>query len=293
MGNIEPANTGLTSFRTPVRFTLAADQGWGQRLQLAYQDFQEGGKLYKLIWALALSDIRLRYRGSAIGPFWMTLSTAVQIGAMAFIYADLFHTDIHTYLPFLTVSIIMWGYLSSLINDACTCFIGAEGLIKGSRMPFLVHAVRSILRDTITLGHNLIVLIVVFLIMMVHQSFYSLLAIPGLILWLLDGLAISLAFGAICARFRDIPQIIGAVMQIAFFVTPIMWSADILKGHKRAELLIHLNPFVYLMDIIRNPLLGLPLPLVEVERALMVSVVIIFGSLLIFARTRGRIAFWV
>lgn len=293
MVRIKSTQPELKPFRQPVRFKLAADQGWKQRLRLAIQDVQEGIGLFRLIWALAFADIKLRYRGSAIGPFWLTISTGVQIGSMAVIYADLFHVDLHSYFPFLCISMITWSYLSSLITDGCTCYIGSDGLIKGSRMPFLIHAARSVVRNTIIFAHNIPIVIIVFLATGVHQSFHSLIAIPWFFLWLLDGLAVSLAIGAICARFRDIPQIVAAVMQIAFFVTPIMWSASILKGHRLAGLLVSFNPFVYLLDVIRNPLLGLPLPMVEMERALAVSVVIIIGSLIVFARTRGRIAFWV
>lgn len=293
MDHIRPVKQGKSSFKSPVRFTLAADQGWGQRLSLAYKDIQGAAKLYRLIWALAFSDIKLRYKGSAIGPFWLTISTGVQIGAMALVYADLFHTNIRIYLPFLCVSMIVWGYLSSLINDGCSCFTASEGLIKGTRMPFMVHAARSVLRDTIVFGHNLIVLVAVLVLMRVHQSFSSLLVIPGLFLWFVDGLVIALALGTICARFRDIPQIVSSVIQIVFFVTPVMWSADILKGHKTAELLIHLNPFVYLIDIVRNPLLGQPLTMVELGRAVAISAVVIIVSMLVFMRARGRIAFWV
>lgn len=293
MENIETLKQSLRSFKKPVRFALAADQGWRQRFGLVCQDIQDGAKLYKLIWALAFSDIKLRYRGSAIGPFWLTISTGVQIGAMSFIYADLFHTDLKTYLPFLCTSIIIWGYLSSMVTDGCTCFISSESLIKGTRMPFTVHAARSVIRNIIIFGHNLVVLAAVLIIMRVHQSFASLWVIPGFLLWLVDGLAIAFALGAICARFRDIPQIIGAFMQIAFFVTPIMWSADILKGYKQAEIFIYFNPFVYLLDVIRNPLLGQPLTMAEVSGALVISAVVVIGSFIVFARTRGRIAFWV
>lgn len=293
MATLEPAKTDLKSFRKPVTFTLTADRGWGQRLGLIYEDAREGMKLRRLTWALALSDIKLRYRGSAIGPFWLTISTGVQIGAMAFLYAALFHTDIHTYLPFLAVSLIMWGYLSTLITDGCLCFSTSDALIKGTRMPFVVHAARSILRNTIVLGHNVIVVVVVFAIMGVHQSLSSLMAIPGFLLWVIDGFALSLALGAICARYRDIPQIVGALMQIAFFITPIMWSPSILKGHRAAEMIVEFNPFVYLLDIVRNPLLGLPVSPAEWGYALGISAVVILMSLLVFARTRGRIAFWV
>lgn len=293
MNDVTPPSLAKGSAKYSARSELAADQGWRQRASLAFQDFLEASRLCKLMWALAFSDIKLRYRGSAIGPFWLTISTGVQIGAMAFVYADLFHTDIHTYLPFLCTSIVIWGYLSSMCIDGCTSFTSSDGLIKGTRMPFAVHAMRSVLRDTIVFGHNLVVIVIVFFLMDVHVSLNALWIIPGLFLWMINGFALALSLGAICARFRDIPQIINAFMQIAFFVTPVMWSEDSLKGHKLVELVIQLNPFYYLLEIIRNPLLGDKLAMVDVERALAISAVIIVSSLVVFARTRGRIAFWV
>jgi len=293
MAKLAPPETSIKAFRKPTHFSLSSDRGWAQRFQLAAADLREGIRLYQLIWALAFSDIKLRYRGSAIGPFWLTISTGIQIGAMAFLYADLFHTDIHTYLPFLTVSIILWGYLSSIVTDGCTCFSSSDALIKGTRMPFLIHAVRSVLRNTIILAHNIIVVAIVLVIMGGHQSAYSFAAIPGFLLWLVDGVAVSLFLGAVCARFRDIPQIIAALMQIAFFVTPIMWQANILNGHPGAELLIRLNPFGYILDVVRNPLLGDPLTVPMIANALGISAVVVLVSLISFARFRGRIAFWI
>ena len=274
-------------------FTLSADRGWVQRFRLAGADLSGGMKLWRLAWSLAFSDIRLRYRGSLLGPFWLTLSTAVMIGAMAFLYADLFRADVHTYLPYLAVSIILWNYLSLMVNDGCTCFTQADSMIRGMRMPFTVHAARSVIRNTIILAHNIVVVIAVFIIMGVHQSLYSLWAIPGFLLWLIDAFAMSVLFGAFCARFRDVPQIIMSVMQIAFFVTPIMWYAKLLEHHPRGELLIRFNPFYYLLEVVRGPLLGTPMTLDMVYKALIVSGALILAAVFGFARTRGRIAYWV
>lgn len=273
--------------------TLTADKGWGQRLSLVWGDLREGARLYRLVWTLACSDIKLRYRGSLIGPFWLTLSTAIQIGAMAFLYADLFHTDIHTYIPFLAVSIVLWNFISSLTSDGCTCFSAYDSLIKGTRMPFTVHAVRSVIRNTIILLHNLVVIVAVFLLMGKPLSFYSLAAIPGFMLWLVDGVAISFLLGTLCARFRDIPQIVAAGMQVAFFMTPVMWQAAILRGHPGTESIILYNPFVYILDLVRNPLLNEPLSALFVMKALLVSGVLVLVSFVSFARFRGRISFWV
>ncbi|GAA5266512.1 hypothetical protein ACOSOMT5_P2940 [Acidiphilium sp. MT5] len=160
-------------------------------------------------------------------------------------------------------------------------------------MPFTVHAARSVVRNTIILAHNIVVVVVVFVIMGVHMSLYSLFAIPAFGLWLIDAFAISLLFGAFCARFRDVPQIIMSVMQIAFFVTPIMWYAKILESHPEADLLIRFNPFFYILEIVRGPLLGTPLALDIVLKALIVSATLIIVAAIGFARTRGRIAYWV
>lgn len=292
MTDLSGTDRAIRAMQRQPLFATSADRGWRQRFQLAAQDIREGFVLWRLSWALGLSDIKLRYRGSALGPFWLTLSTAVMIGSMGFLYADLFHTDIHSYLPYLATSIIFWNYLSMLVSEGCTAFTQSESLIKGTRMPFTVHALRTVIRDTIILAHNVIVIVGVFVIMGVHISFYALLAIPSLLLWAINGFAISLFFGALCARFRDIPQIIASIMQIAFFLTPVMWNADILKGHPMANLLINLNPFYNMLEIVRAPLLGTPMTVHIVEKSLIVTVVIVAISAIAFARTRGRIAYW-
>lgn len=293
MTEISEPGSRIREFRQPVHFSLSADRGWGQRFQLAATDLKEGLKLWRLFWVLGLSDIKLRYRGSALGPFWLTISMAVQVSAMGVVYAFLFHVNVHSYLPYLTISMILWSYLNSLISDGCVCFSNSDGLIKGTRMPFTVHAARSIVRNTIILGHNLIVVVGVFAIMGVHVSLYALAAIPAFALWIIDAFAISLLFGAICARFRDVPQIIMALMQVAFFITPIMWYAKTLESHPKADLLIRFNPFFYILEIFRAPLLGSPLTMDMIIKALIVSVGIIIVSAIGFARTRGRIAYWV
>lgn len=293
MTGLTEVETDVRPFRRQTHFTLSADRGWMQRFELAGADLKDGVRLWRLIWTLAFSDIKLRYRGSALGPFWLTISTAVQIGAMAFLYADLFHTDIHTYLPYLAISIVMWNFLNLMISDGCICFSSSDSLIKGTRMPFAIHAARSVLRNVIILAHNIVVVVAVFILMGVHQSLYSLEAIPAFLLWVVDGFAISLLFGAFCARFRDVPQIIMSVMQIAFFVTPIMWYANILKGHPQAYMLIRFNPFYYILEVLRAPLLGTPMAATVVYKALIVSGVLILFTVVGFARTRGRVAYWV
>ena len=269
---------------------LTAESRFGDRQDAAWRDLGEALGLRRLIFKLGMLDIRLRYRGSMIGPFWVTLSTAIMVAALGVLYSRLFKMNLHEYLPFLAISIILWNSLSGMVTESCTVFIESESMIRSVRMPFSVHVGRVIVRNQVALAHNLIVIIGVFAIFSQWPNRLGLLAIPGYALWLIDAVGTCLLLGSFCARFRDIPPIVASVLQIAFFVSPIIWKPQLL-GPEQGWLVI--NPFYSLLEVVRGPLLG-ELP----STAVWVSACLYSGALcglawLLFSRVRGRLAFWV
>jgi lipopolysaccharide transport system permease protein len=275
------------------RVSIDAATGAGAKARAAFGDVAETLQLWRLVWKLSFLDIRLRYRGSLLGPFWLTLSTGVMIGALGFLYAGLFHTDIHTYLPYLSLSLILWNFLSALTAEGCTCFTISEAMIRASRMPLTLHAARVVIRNFLVFAHNIVVVVVVFAVMRKMPGAQSYMIIPAFMLWFVDGFAICLLIGAFCARFRDVPPIVASVMQIAFFVTPILWSPAILEHRGIGTLLIKWNPFYSLLEIIRAPLLGTPLHLATWAFALGYSAVLVALAGVMFALARPRLAYWV
>jgi len=263
---------------------------FAERNDMAWRDLREAVTLWRLCWTLGALDIRTRYRGSLLGPFWLTISTGAMVGAMGTIYSTLFGIDMKDYLPFLAISLVLWGYLASLVADACLGYIQNEGLIRAVRMPFALYAARIVLRNILILAHNLVVIVVVDIVMRSWPGPLALLAIPGVVIWLLDSLAVTVLLGALCARFRDIPPIVGSIIQMAFFITPVIWHPDRIGAD---QWLLPFNPFYGLLEIVRGPLLG-TLPNWQVyASALLYSSVLCVGTWLLFARVRGRIAFWV
>jgi lipopolysaccharide transport system permease protein len=262
---------------------------WG-RAQLAISDVRDAAAMWRLCWTLSWLDIKLRYRGSVLGPFWLTLSTAIMVGSMGFLYAALFKMDLHEYLPFLALSIVLWNFLSGIVAEGCTSFTASDSMIRSVRMPFTLYGARVVVRNVVILAHNVAVIVVVDLLLSLAPGSTALLAIPAFALWLVVGVALSVVLGALCARFRDIPPIIGSVMQMAFFVSGVIWQPSQL-GNK--EYLLLFNPFFTLLEIVRGPLLGqVPGVWVYVSAGLSALAICIVSGLL-FARTRGRIAFWV
>jgi lipopolysaccharide transport system permease protein len=292
----EQGNTGVDSSASHVPgrpISITARHDWRGRAGMAADDFYETFRLWPLIWTLSLLDIRLRYRGSLLGPFWLTLSTAVMVGAIGFLYSRLFHQDIASYLPFLSISLVLWNFINTITAEGCTCFTQAETMIRAMRMPLSLHAARVVMRNIMVLAHNIVVIIVVFAIFRVVPSLASFSILPACGLWIIDAMAISMLLGIFGARFRDIPPIIGSIVQIAFYLTPIMWSPTMLVHRGLSLVLVEWNPFFALLEIMRGPLLGGALEPKVWAVALGYSAALVLLAGFVFIRARPRIAYWV
>jgi ABC-type polysaccharide/polyol phosphate export permease len=243
-----------------------------------------------MIVQLSWHDVRQRYRRSTLGPLWLTVSIAVQVAALGLVYGRLFHLDAATYLPHLAVGMTVWALIAGMINEGCLCFITAEGFLKQVAMPKSVFPARVVLRSLITFGHDAIIVLVVLLILTPLFGWSALLALVGLLLLAVNGLWAGIMFGTLCARFRDLPPIIASVLQVAFFITPVIWQPQTMTGSW--ALLLRLNPFASFLALIRNPLLGEPVAYSNWLIVLAITLVGWTGAFLLFTRFRARITYW-
>jgi lipopolysaccharide transport system permease protein len=262
-----------------------------RRAERALADLGEGLARWRLAAALARLDIRNRYRGSVLGPLWLTLSTAVMLAALGLLYSALFRIPLAEYLPWLAVSLILWNVIAQAINEGCACLTTAEGVIRQLPLPYSVHAMRCVIRVAIVAAHNLPLVAVVFAIIGVVPGWEALLTLPGLALLALNAFGAAVLLGMLCARFRDIGPIVGSLMQLAFFLTPVIWKPALLDPASAA--LLPLNPFHALMETVRGPLIeggGSPWAWLA---AVLWTAAHLGVAAAFFVRFRGRIAFWV
>jgi len=274
----------------PASPVYVCDAAEPRRVQRALADLETGFRRWRLAATLARLDIRNRYRGSVLGPFWLTVSTAVMVLGLGLLYSSLFKLPISDYLPYLAVSLLVWNTLSQIVNDACSSLIASEGIIRQMPLPYTVHVLRCVFRNGVIAGHSLPLILVVFLICGVLPGLEALLALPGLALLAVNAFAAALFLGMVCARFRDVAQIVASVMQLAFFMTPVLWKPELLG---EARVWLPLNPFYVLMETVRGPLVAGGAPPLIWSAALLYTMLTCALALAFFIRFRGRIAFWV
>lgn len=258
--------------------------------QLALSDFARTAVLWRLWVSMGWQDIKQRYRRSMLGPFWLTLSMAIMIGALGFLYGQLFGIELATYLPFLTLGFLIWGFISSVITEGCTSLIAAEGFIRQVRLPFTLHVMRSVWRNLIMLAHNAVVFVAVAIIFQIWPGWSVLLIIPGLVLLIINAIWITLLLGAVCARFRDIPPIAASLVQVAFFLTPIIWMPELLRER---VVFAEANPFYHFVEILRAPLLGNVPEMLTYQVVIGTTLVGWTLTWLFFRRFRCRLAYWI
>lgn len=248
-------------------------------------------KDYSLVGMLGWQDVRQRYRRSKLGAFWLTISMGIMIGTMGIIFGKIFNTPMSEFLPFLSVGMILWGFISSTISDGCLGFVSSQHIIKQLPIPLFVHIARVLWKNIIVFGHNFIIFPLVLLFFMQPPSLVTLLCIPGFLLFVVNLSWVTLILGILCARYRDLPQIITSVLQIIFYVTPIMWMPNKIPA-RAGTYLIDYNPFYHLLNVVRAPLLN---QIPTVANWLISLGIAIFGwviTLMIYSRYKRRIAYW-
>ena len=257
----------------------------------AWADLRAGLARWQLWGLLGWQSIRERYRRSTIGPFWVTLSMAILIGGLGVMYSGLFGLPTQEYIPYIAVGFIVWGLISGLITDGCSCFFASARLINQLPGPLSVYVYHCVWKNLLTFFHNAILLVAIGLFYGLWPGLSNLaLAILGLAVICVNGVWFSLLMGTLSARLRDIPPITISLLQVAFFLTPIFWHPEQLGAR---GFIVKFNPFGYYVDVVREPLLGHSVGGVT---WLVVAALTLVGSLtafLFFARYRSRIAYWV
>jgi lipopolysaccharide transport system permease protein len=259
-------------------------------LSLVLNDLKSSVTSWRLWTLLGWLEVRQRYARSRLGPFWLTISMGVMIASIGVVYGTLFGMKMSDYLPFLAISLVMWGVFTQIVTEGSGAYISSAQYIRQASTPKLIYILQVVWRNLVILAHNFLIVIILFVLFGVKSWATLPVFIPAFVLYVLNAFWIAMLVGLLSARFRDLPQIVAALMQVAFYVTPIIYRPNALN---RFSFVVEFNPLAYLVDLVRAPLIG------EFPSALTWGVtggMAIVGwcvALLLTGRYLKRIAYWI
>ena len=263
----------------------------------AFDDLIRGWGQHELWLQLGWQDIKQRYRRSTLGPLWITIATGVMSLALGLLYSMLFQIDVAEFLPHVTVGFIVWGFISGCIKDGANVFIENEGLIKQLPSALSVHIYRLVWRQTLFLAHNMVIWVILALIFRIPITLNTLLFIPGMALLLVNGVWVAMFFGMVATRFRDVAPLLEALVQLLFYVTPIVWTTRTLKDQggvvEKRAMLAEINPLFHYLEIVRAPLIDDPVATYHWLIVIACTIVGVLITLLAMKQWRFRVPYWV
>ncbi len=256
----------------------------------ALKDIADGLFRWELWGRLGWHEIRRRYTRTVIGPFWSSLSLAVFVTSVGFVFANLWGTDIKTFLPFLCSGIVAWQLISTLLVEGCTVFVANEGVMKQFPFPKSVFAIQCVWRNIIVFFHNLLVSLVIVIIFDVPLNANFFFVIPGVVLIALNGIWVTITLGMICARFRDVQQLVVSALQILMLITPIFWPPDQV-GEWRL-VIVDPNIVYHFVSLIREPLQGQAPTMLNWGVTIGTTIIGWGVAILMLTKYRRKLIFW-
>jgi ABC-type polysaccharide/polyol phosphate export permease len=218
------------------------------------------------------------------------MGTAITTAAFGLLWSQLWGQPIKEFLPYVGVAHILWALITGPMNDALSAFQANSFYYSNQKAPISTIFYGIFYRHVIILLHNLIVVFGLWAIFGIFPGFKLLLVLPAMLLLALVSVAMGILIGLVCARYRDMQQVVGNAIQVLYFMTPVMWMPEFLP--ERGRWVVDYNPFAQLLAILRDPLLAREITLNSWIVSGSFTMLLLAFCPLAIAKFKSRVVFW-
>ncbi|KRA65880.1 hypothetical protein ASD79_00935 [Caulobacter sp. Root655] len=252
-------------------------------------DFFRGVKQINIAWYLAFTDIGSRYHRTALGPLWVVVAQGVWVLGLGYVQSQVFHVDFSKMTIYLAAGLPVWVFLTANVTDGAAALLRAKGMVTSFPLPLSLYPIGKMLEQMILLFHQMIIFVVACLLYRFVPNWRIIEFIPALLIVSVGMLGLNLGLGVLGARFRDVRPALASLMTLGFVVTPVFWFTESVGRH---SLIVKYNPFYYMLELMRAPLMGVTPPLEIWVTSSLLSAVFLVSGLWAFASTRKTVVSW-
>ena len=276
----------------PASLYPAGPGGLAAAVAEGYAECRVGASRWRIAHLLGSAELRRRYARSRLGQFWVTLSTLVSVVALGSVWTVLWQQPVDEMLPYIAVSLVIWAFISSFVADGMSIFIANAHYMLNQGLPVSVFVYGFVWRNFLIFAHNAVIVLLTTLIFGTLTFSGAAEFLLALVLTLITGFFTAFIVAMACLRYRDLIQVVSSVMQIAFYLTPVLWRPEFMKVDF-APALIAFNPFAIFLSIMRDPLLGRAVEAETWIAAASITAAVAAASLALIGLWRRRIIYWV
>lgn len=245
-----------------------------------------------VLYNLVNRDLQIKYRRSVLGIAWSILTPLGLVLIIGSVYSIIFSSDPKYFIPVLFTGLNPWMFINTSADGGTMAFLGAEGYLKQTTVNAQIFPLRTTLVSFVNLLYSIIAFFAIYLFLQPDLFGYKMLFVfPGLFILLIFGVALSNLSSVFNLNLRDFQPLQALMLQGLFYVTPVIFEANMLE-ERGFGFIYKLNPFYYMLEVVRQPMLGNKLPSLEIY---FIATAIAIGTFLLsiffVMKTKKGIAF--
>lgn len=260
---------------------------------LIVADLFSAFKNLSVVHHMVRNDIRLRYRKSVIGPFWITLSLIFMVAGLTIMFGVILKRDLYDYLSYILVGIIFWSYLSTSLIESCGAFASEKDLLHHTKLPYAIYIFRVFYRNIIYLIHHILILMIAYLFFFNAHINFTLVSVFYFVLSLLIVLNLQALIAVFSLRYYDTQPIVQNVLQLLFFLSPIIWHLEDISDHQFILLLEQFNPFFHIVLSFRGLIDARYLDSTSLALLILLLFSLTVTNYFVFKKTYKKITLWI
>lgn len=242
-----------------------------------------------LIWQLAWSEFKLRYKNSILGYLWSLLEPMLMLLVLYVVFSNLMKVQVEYYQLFLLLGIILWGFLSRATTIGMFSIVGKPGMVKKIYFPRDIFVISSCVTALLMSIFESLIFIMFMVLFRVPISINLIYAPFILFCLFIISLGLSLALSALNVFYRDVQFIWQVLLQIGYFATPILYTIDIFP--QELQKFVLLNPVARILISARDTIIySSPAKTEDLLFMFLSAVISLFVGYIIFSRLESRFA---
>ena len=251
--------------------------------------FKELYNYRELLKTNVQKEIRGKYKKSFLGIFWSFLNPLLQLAVYAFIFPMILKNNQDNYLMFLFVALIPWTFFTTSLTIGTDTVVQNGNIVKKVYFPRTILPISVVTSAAINFLISTIIVIIFALFTGLGVSIYLLFYPIILIIQYTLTLGIVMALSSITVYLRDLQHIIGVVVQVLFYATPIVYAPSSIP--KQFAFILNLNPMSHIITAYRDIFYYKQLPnLINLGIIFLVALIICILGYLIFTKLEKRFA---
>jgi len=208
----------------------------------------------RFTWFYALSQLRLKYRFTALGFAWNFLEPALYLAVLSVVFSVVNRMNIADYAVYLFSGLVPWRYVDRAVNAQMDAIVTGDWALKKMPISPLVFPASRWIVASVEFFFSLLVVFLLFLVIKDSWTVHLLIIPLAIVPWSVMALGVGMISAVLFTFFRDVRTIVQMVLMLVFFSAPILFHRELFPEGSLQAAMLQWHPLTYFAALFQKPI---------------------------------------